>query len=63
MPSLGDSLLGGRPVRSDVLRLPIRRCPNCRYVGPTRKFVADDGARYRCPRCDHEVEALDPRLA
>ncbi|NHN61361.1 MULTISPECIES: hypothetical protein [Halorussus] len=46
-----------------MIRLPIRRCPDCWYVGPTRKFAAEDGARYRCPRCGHEVEAPDARLA
>ncbi|WP_166035662.1 hypothetical protein [Halorussus pelagicus] len=46
-----------------MIRLPIRRCPNCRYVGLTRTFVSEEGARYRCPRCGTEVESPDPRLA
>ncbi|WP_135827156.1 hypothetical protein [Halorussus ruber] len=58
----GDPLLFVRAVASDVIRLPIRRCPECGYVGPTRKFAEEDGARYRCPRCGHAVEAPDPRL-
>ncbi|WP_198662143.1 hypothetical protein [Halorussus litoreus] len=47
-----------------MIQLPIRRCPNCRYVGPTRKFNGDDGetGSYRCPRCGHEIEPPNPRL-
>ncbi|WP_162224254.1 hypothetical protein [Halorussus salinus] len=59
----GDSLFFVAPVSLDVIRLSIRRCPNCWYVGPTRKFVSEEGARFRCPRCDTEIEASDPRLA
>ncbi|WP_276302375.1 hypothetical protein [Halorussus lipolyticus] len=46
-----------------MIRLPIRRCPECGYLGPTRKFAEDEPPRYRCPRCGHVVEAPDPRLA
>ncbi|UPV76538.1 hypothetical protein M0R89_18570 (plasmid) [Halorussus limi] len=46
-----------------MIRLPIRRCPNCWYVGLTRTFVSEESDGYRCPRCDAEVEAPDPRLA
>jgi tRNA(Ile2) C34 agmatinyltransferase TiaS len=51
-----------RTVLSNVLKLSIRRCPNCWYVGPTRRFAEEGGRQYRCPRCCTEVEAPDPRL-
>lgn len=45
-----------------MLKLSIRRCPNCWYVGPTRKFAVEGGSEYVCPRCGTEIEAPDPRL-
>ncbi|WP_135829317.1 hypothetical protein [Halorussus halobius] len=59
---VADRLLAAPAVVRGVIRLPIRRCPNCGYVGPTRRFATDGRASYRCPRCGHAVESEDPRL-
>lgn len=50
-----------------VLELPIRRCPECGYIGRTTSFVVGEGGPWEgrslvCPRCGSEAGRLDPRL-
>lgn len=45
-----------------MIQLPIRRCPDCGYVGPVGRF-SDEDAELHCPRCGHELAGtFDPRL-